>query len=946
MAQPKIQTSFAAGELSPTLYARVDLAKYHVGAAFLRNFYVDYRGGVSNRPGTIFVGQCRRGNSTVRPIPFQFSTLQNYVLEFSDLAMRVILSGAYVTDAAQNITGISIANPGVITIVGHGYSTNDWVYLSRISGSVGGLLNGQTVEIVVLTPDTFSIRNTITQVDISTIGFAYTSGGTAARIYTLTTPYTADQLSTLRYAQNADLMTLTHAAHAPRDLVRLAHNNWTLTQVDFRAEPAAPANIVLDPSGTGNSIYGYVVTTVDREGNESASSLPASIGSAVDITTTTGGHIAISWDAVSGADSYNVYKTNQIKDPASSGLFGGNSPPLGITYGLMTSTQGVAAVDTNIAPDFAKTPPILKDPFTPGQIDLLTITNVGSGYTSEPTVSITGGGGSGASARAVVVNGTVGTLVILDRGSGYTSAPSVGFSGGGGSGATATATIGPLTGTYPGVVAYFKQRKVYAATLNQPATFWMSQPGKYNNFNLSDPTRDDDSIEGSLVSLQLNAVKHLVPMPGGLIAFTSYGAWQISGGGPNNAVTPSQIQADAQASNGVSDIPPLVIDYNILYVSASGPTVRDFKYSFETNIYSGTDITVLSNHLFVGNRVTGWTYAESPWKIVWTCMIDGQALALTYLREQDVIAWTHHDTAGLFMDCCTITDITDDIVYFVVKRYIQGIPVQYMERLSTRLIKQDIEYSNFLDSGLSTPLNTPNATITAEAASGANRIVVASAAVFSAGDVGKILRMGGGIGTIVAFDSTTQIRVTWTRPINLVVPNTAIPFPAIAGSWWILPLVNTVGGLWHLAGQTVGVFADGVDQGNRTVSASGTVPVSPAASQVLVGLRYGQQFKSLAIDLGEPTVQGKRKTIPALTVRVADSIGFKVGPDFNTLETWKRDVQNFNGTLSYGGLWTGDYRRNIAGGWNVPGQICIQQDDAYPVTILGIIPEIVVGDSR
>jgi hypothetical protein len=47
-----IQGSFAAGELSPSLFAHVDLAKYHTGAALLRNFFVDYRGGVSNRPGT------------------------------------------------------------------------------------------------------------------------------------------------------------------------------------------------------------------------------------------------------------------------------------------------------------------------------------------------------------------------------------------------------------------------------------------------------------------------------------------------------------------------------------------------------------------------------------------------------------------------------------------------------------------------------------------------------------------------------------------------------------------------------------------------------------------------------------------------------------------------------------------------------------------------------
>ena len=59
MSQPIILPSFAAGELAPSMYGRVDLAKYHVGAALLRNYFVDYRGGASSRTGTQFVGQCK-----------------------------------------------------------------------------------------------------------------------------------------------------------------------------------------------------------------------------------------------------------------------------------------------------------------------------------------------------------------------------------------------------------------------------------------------------------------------------------------------------------------------------------------------------------------------------------------------------------------------------------------------------------------------------------------------------------------------------------------------------------------------------------------------------------------------------------------------------------------------------------------------------------------------
>jgi parallel beta-helix repeat protein len=71
------------------------------------------------------------------------------------------------------------------------------------------------------------------------------------------------------------------------------------------------------------------------------------------------------------------------------------------------------------------------------------ITDGGTGYTSAPTVSFSGGGGTGATADAFVdSSGKVGAILVRNYGSGYTSAPTVAFTGGGGSGATATAQVG------------------------------------------------------------------------------------------------------------------------------------------------------------------------------------------------------------------------------------------------------------------------------------------------------------------------------------------------------------------------------------------------------------------------------------------------------------------------------------------------------------------------
>ncbi len=80
------QTNFTAGELSPRLEGRVDIAKYFNGVKKLENMIVLPHGGATRRGGTIFVNTAKAGK--VRLIPFQFSISQTYILEFGDQYIR------------------------------------------------------------------------------------------------------------------------------------------------------------------------------------------------------------------------------------------------------------------------------------------------------------------------------------------------------------------------------------------------------------------------------------------------------------------------------------------------------------------------------------------------------------------------------------------------------------------------------------------------------------------------------------------------------------------------------------------------------------------------------------------------------------------------------------------------------------------------------------------
>lgn len=97
MALYQLKSSFAGGELSPSMYGRTDIAKYDSGAATLRNFLVLRYGGAANRPGFKFIAQTYNNKKAVL-IPFMYSTDQNYIVEITAGRCRFYKDGDIVRD--------------------------------------------------------------------------------------------------------------------------------------------------------------------------------------------------------------------------------------------------------------------------------------------------------------------------------------------------------------------------------------------------------------------------------------------------------------------------------------------------------------------------------------------------------------------------------------------------------------------------------------------------------------------------------------------------------------------------------------------------------------------------------------------------------------------------------------------------------------------------------
>lgn len=1029
-----IQCGFAAGEISPSLRGRVDLNKYHQAAFTMRNTFVNYRGGASSRAGTAYVGMCKQSGSAAPPrdIPFQFSLTQGYALEFGEKYMRVKSNGAYVVEAAKAVASVDAT--GLFTTgSAHSYSIGDWVF---DQGNVG--FSGLTWIISsVPTSTTFTVTDLF---GVPVTSATASTTGTVARIYTVATPYAAVDLPYLKYTQSADTMTLccvntaTLTEYPSYELVRHGITNWTLTQDTFTAAISPPAGLLATAqnSTTPTTWYSYVVTAVDENTGEESIASPAANVLNNDIAVNAGSNRLV-WDTVPSAGTYNVYKATPSYNLG---------VPVGVAYGYIGSSFGPAFVDTNITADFTRVPPTHNNPFARGAIENVIVAAGGTGYT-QATVGyvVNTGTGSGFVGIPVILSGGLVGFIVQDTGQGYLPGDTISITdSGGGTGAAVTLVIGPQSGTYPSVAAYFQQRRVYGGSLNQPDTLWFSQPGSFSNMDSSIPTTDGDAITATPWAQQVDGVQFLVSMPGGLLSLTGKGAWQVNGGN-SSGLTPSDITANPQAYNGCNNIvPPVVVNYDVLYLQAKGSIFRDLAYNFFTNIYTGTDITILSNQMFAGYTFSQWCWAEEPYKLAWAVRSDGALLSLTFLKEQEVEAWAKHDTAGQFVGVCSITEPPVDAVYLIVKRFIRGQWVYYSERMDNRTDWSTPENCWCVDAGIAYPLTYPNATLTPAAADGTDNItgvdliiggtsytspvvtaidptgagtgatfaatvsggvitaisivtqgqnyapgttlmisdatgsgavaqpiitnnVVfnASSPVFNTGMIGNVIRVGGGMATIIGVPSGGQALANITQPIVAVTPNdpNQTPIPQAAGTWSVSAPVTTVSGLNHLEGQTVAIVADGSVVTPQVVS-GGSITLPQPASCILVGLPFTAQLQTPYLEPpGGMTIQGKRKNIYSVTVRSEASRGLQVGTnqvDASTLPggypvTWTgmKEIKERTAAISAGSaipLFTGDSFINVPADWNTAGQVAVQQIYPMPMNVLAICTAFHSGDDN
>lgn len=885
------QVSFTAGEISPALAMRADLARFQSALKTCLNCVVDATGGVRNRAGFEFVAPL---NGEHVLIPFIFSDTQAYMLAFGEEVINVFADGGFVPASSSltinnvSLSGVGPYNRTITTSTNHNLTSGDVVTIAGVVATGAYDVNGTWTVTATPTAATFRIKT------VSFSSGSYSSGGTVSTPEGLATDYQVDDLGQIRYTQSADVLTLVHPSYPPSEFRRLSSTTFSFGAIsDFNFGPFLPNNTsaaTITASAVSGSITLSASTSIFEAGHD-------------------GALVRIYEEDLSGIPPWEPSK---IMVPASGNPDGQQRRANGKVYECVTDeTAGTDGTYTGtVRPSHDEG--IEADGDGHEIVDLASRAGVEWEYLHS---------GFGIARITAVNSGTSANATVLSR-LPSTSASSV----------WAFGAWSEEQG-YPAVVTYYQDRLVFANTPGQPQTEWASQTGDYHNFGISSPLVDSDSLTQTLNARRINGIRELVPLDQ-LIALTSTSSWASPQRG--ESWTPETIGFYPQSGRGSANLRSVVVDDSVVFVEDKSTRVRDLQYTFEADKFSGSELTILARHLFgEGKTIVDMDYATEPDGILWIVRSDGVLVGCTYLREQQVIAWHWHTTDGYFERVCVIPEDGRDAVYVIVRRTIGGETVRYLERLASRDY-EDIVDAVHLDSSISFDgRNTSATTLTLTGASfdeGDSLTCTASSGVFSATDDGNEVRLVSGTDEvrcrITGYSSSTVLTVEALSdvPASLQASSTAE---------WSLAY-DEFSGLDHLEGETVSALVDGDYIENLTVT-DGTVDLGDYGAVVCIGLPYVSDIETLNITQGRDV----KKNVHELSVIVKDTREFKAGKDSDHLDVFPVPYPaNYDDPTQ---PYTGAMTKTITNSWNEDGHILIRQDKPLPLNVLAVIPKFEAG---
>ena len=102
-------------------------------------------------------------------------------------------------------------------------------------------------------------------------------------------------------------------------------------------------------------------------------------------------------------------------------------------------------------------------------------------------------------------------------------------------------------------------------------------------------------------------------------------------------------------------------------VQSLGTKVFSLGYDLNVDGYSGSEISILSDHLLLGSEIIGMAYQKIPDSLLWFVLDDGTFVSCTYNPEHEVIAWARHESFYKIEAIVSINASIQTDIYMVTK---------------------------------------------------------------------------------------------------------------------------------------------------------------------------------------------------------------------------------------------------------------------------------------
>lgn len=530
--------------------------------------------------------------------------------------------------------------------------------------------------------------------------------------------------------------------------------------------------------------------------------------------------------------------------------------------------------------------------------------------------------------------------------------------------------------SWPALVTTFEQRLLYGASDTYPARFWGSQGGRDSYDNFITGTGATDAFVYQIPSG--NRLRWMVGTEDFLAIGTAGQEFKASGGGQDDAITPTNVSAKPPSFYGSAAIKPIRLDSHILYIQRDGMTTRSFEFDAIQDGYTSINRNLTNDQITRGrygkpNGLKQIAYQSGFPNISWGIRKDGLLVGLTFEPREQVNGWHKHVAGGTLTSgknskpeygsvASLPREDNSDQLYVTVKRTINGSTVRYIEYFADQPnIPHPLDYYtgqdnketdmeaylqdlweaqkrlHYVDCGLvydGSVYATQNLTLSAVTGDGIT--ITAAGSLFDSSMEGKeIWGFDGGRAKIITVNSGTEVEA-----------NVTVDFPSVSissGEWYLT--TQTVGGAQHLIGQSVVALADGGVVEELTIDEDGNCDTGGQHSYIAIGLLYIGILKGMGIEGGgdNGAAQTKKKSMSQLGMKLMDSLGGKIGTDIYRLQRIKYR-STADKTDRPPPLFTGVKVENMPDDWDEEKNVYVVQDKPLPFNLLLAAPYLTTND--